>query len=172
MGQEVHDLAAHNAWATAQLLEFCGELDETALNSTAPGTYGSIIETLQHLIDAEASYVFRLTGAWPAPLWRGDSAVGIDVLIERAVLLATTLGQFLAGDWDSERLGEARGDSGDVFAVRAGVFLTQILHHANEHRAHVCTILGASGFEPPDVSAWDYGLAMGREWLKSAPVAK
>ena len=165
MGHGLHDLARHNAWATVQVLVFCRGLDEAALEATVPGTYGTIIETLRHMIDAEASYLFRLTGTWPAHPWRGDDAVGLDVLAERAAVLATTLERFLTGDWDSERLGEARGDEGEVFAVPAGVFLTQVLHHANEHRAHVCTILGALGHEPPDVSAWGYALATGRSTL-------
>jgi hypothetical protein len=55
-----------------------------------------------------------------------------------------------------------------VFAFRAGVDMTQALHHANEHRAHICTILGALGHEPPDVSAWEYALVTGRMTLKPA----
>ncbi len=167
MGHGLHDLARHNGWATAQVLTFCQGLDEPTLHATVPGTFGTILETLQHIIDAEASYLFRLTRAWPAHPWRDDAAVGLDVLAERATVLATTLEEFLAGDWDSERLGEARGDAGEVFAVRAGIFLTQALHHANEHRAHVCTILGALGYEPPEVSAWDYAFATGRSTLKT-----
>jgi uncharacterized damage-inducible protein DinB len=161
MGHGLRDLAKHNAWATAQTLAFCQGLDEPTLNTTVPGTFGTIIATLRHMIDSEASYLFRLTGAWSAYPWRKDDAVGLDVLAERAAVLATTLERFLAGDWDDERLGEAYGDD-EVFVVRAGVFLTQALHHANEHRAHVCTILGALGYEPPDVSAWGYALATGR----------
>lgn len=167
MGNGWHDLAGHHAWATAQLLAFCRGLDEPALEATAPGTYGTIIETLRHLVDAEASYVYRLTNAWPARPWRDDHEVGLDVLQERAAVLAATLERFLAGEWDDERLGEARGDD-EVFAVRAGIFLAQAIHHANEHRAHVCTILGALGHEPPDVSAWGYALATGR--MTSKPV--
>jgi len=170
MGSGLRDLAGHNAWATAQVLAVCRGLDGPTLNATVPGSYGTIIETLRHLIDSEASYLYRLTGAWPAHPWRGDDAVGLDVLAERAAVLAATLERFLAGDWDSERLGEARGDEGEVFAVRAGVFLTQALHHANEHRAHICTILGALGHEPPDVSAWGYALATGRSMLKTMPI--
>jgi uncharacterized damage-inducible protein DinB len=169
MGHKLHDLARHNAWATAQVLEFCRGLDESTLDATVPGTYGTIIETLRHMIDAEASYLFRLSGAWSEYPWQRDEAVGLDVLAERAALLATTWEQYLAGDVDFERLGEGRGDDGAVFAIRAGIFLTQALHHANEHRAHVCTILGALGHEPPDVSAWGYALATGRSWLKPAP---
>src|SRR5687768_545812 len=62
MGHGLHDLAGHNAWATAQVLAFCRGLDGPTLDATVPGTYGTIIETLRHLIDAEASYLFRLTG--------------------------------------------------------------------------------------------------------------
>ncbi len=169
MGHGLHDLAHHNGWATAQVLAFCQGLDKPTLETTVPGTFGTIIETLRHIIDAEASYLFRLTGAWPTHPWCGDDAVGLDVLAERAAVLATTFEQFLAGDWDSERLGEARGDDGEVFTVRAGIFLTQALHHANEHRAHVCTILGAMGYDPPGVSAWDYAFATGRSTLKTMP---
>jgi uncharacterized damage-inducible protein DinB len=167
MSNGFYDVAGHHAWATAQLLVFCQGLDEATLEATAPGTFGTIIETLRHMIDSEASYLFRLTGAWTERPWHGGEAVGLDVLAERAAVLSGTLERFLAGDWDTERLGEARGDEGEVFAVRAGVFLTQALHHANEHRAHVCTILGALGYEPPDVSAWGYADATGRSMLKS-----
>jgi uncharacterized damage-inducible protein DinB len=170
MGHGLHDLAGHNAWATTQVLAFCRSLDGPTLNATAPGTYGTIIETLRHLIDSEAHYLFRLTGAWPAYPYREGEAVGLDVLAVRAAVLAATWARFLAGDVDSERLGEARGDRGDGFAVRAGVFITQAIHHANEHRAQICTILGALGHEPPDVSAWGYALATGRSWLKTMPI--
>jgi uncharacterized damage-inducible protein DinB len=161
MGNGWHDLAGHHGWATARLLTYCQDLDEAALNATTPGAYGTITETLRHLVDAEMSYLFRLTGAWSERPWPYDEAVGIDVLLERAALLAETLVQFLADDWDDDRLGEAYGDD-EVFAVHAGVFLTQAIHHANEHRAHVCSILGAAGYEPPEVSAWAYALATGR----------
>lgn len=167
MEHGLHDLARHNAWATANLLAFCRDIDEKTLDATVPGTYGTIIETLRHMVDSEASYVYRLTGAWPDHPWWDDYAVGLDVLAERAALLGTTLENFLAGEWDSERIGEGRGGDGSVFNVRAGIFLTQLLHHGSEHRAHVCTILGALGYEPPDVSAWGYAQESGREWLKT-----
>ncbi len=166
MSHGLHDLVRHNAWATARVLAYCQDLDEPTLNATVPGTYGSIIDILRHLIDSEASYVYRLTGAWPQHPWRGDGqTVGLNGLKERATILANTIEQFLANDWNNERLGEAHGDNGDVFAVPAGIFITQIIHHSNEHRAHICSILGASGFDPPDVSAWAYAWTTGRSTL-------
>jgi len=161
LGHRLHDPVRHNIWATAQVLDACRGLDQPTLDATVPGTYGTIIDTLRHMIAAESSYLFRLTGTQAYPRQEGQS-IGLDVLAERAADLARTWEQFLAGEVDSERMGEARGGDGAVFAVRAGVFLTQALHHANEHRAHICTILGAQGHEPPDVSAWTYALATGR----------
>ena len=167
MGHALHDLVRHNIWATEQVLECCRGLDDQTLNSTVPGTYGTIIVTLAHTISSEASYLRRLTGAWDELPWPGEEPVVLDVLAERAATLATVWETFLAtDDVDTERLGEARGDT-DVFAVRASIFYTQALHHANEHRAQICTIIGALGHEAPDVSAWGYALATGRSWLKS-----
>src|SRR5215218_6565665 len=149
MGHALHDLAKHNAWATAQVLTFCQGLDESALESTTPGTYGTIIQTLRHVINSEMSYLFRLTGFWSDRPWQGDDAAGLDVLTERAAVLAAAWDRFLENDVDTERLGEARGDNGEVFAVPAGVFITQAFHHANEHRAHICTIIGSLGLQEP-----------------------
>lgn len=112
MDHGLRDLARHNAWATDQLLAYCRGLDEPTLAATVPGTYGSILDTLRHLIDAEAGYLYRLAGAWPAHPWRDDEAAGLDVLTERAAVLAEVWERFLAGGWDSDRLGEARGDEG------------------------------------------------------------
>ena len=165
MGHGLHDLARHNTWATAQILACCRGLDEPTLHTTVPGTFGTIIETLRHTIDSEMSYLFRLIGAEPAYPWRRDDAVGLDGLAERAAVLATTWETFLAGEVDSERPMEARGSNPERYTVPAGIFITQALHHGSEHRAQICTILGALGHEPPDVSAWGYAFASGRATL-------
>ena len=158
----MHDLARHNAWATAELITFCQGLDAPTLEATVPGTYGTIIATLRHLVESEASYLFRLHGELPGYPWPADDAVGLEVLAERADLLARGWEQFLAGDVDTERRMEARGSDPERYTTRAGVMLAYVFEHATEHRAQICTILGALGYEPPDVSAWDYGFASGR----------
>lgn len=167
MGHALHDLSRHNAWATARLLEFCQALDDATLDQTVPGTYGTILQTLRHIIASEGSYLWRLTRESAIRGWSPADPIGLDELRERAALLARTWEQFLAREVDTERLGEARGDDGEVFAVRAGVFITQAFHHANEHRAHVCTILGATGHEPPDLSGWEYAITRGRSTRKT-----
>ncbi|MGC4193213.1 MAG: DinB family protein [Thermomicrobiales bacterium] len=158
-------MARHHAWANAGLIAFCANLDDEAQNTPIPGTYGSIVETLRHLIDAEMSYLFRLTGAWPERPWQDGEPVGFDVLAERAARMADAFFAYLATAIDIERRSEARSDKGEVFSVPTGVFTTQIFHHANLHRGHVGIQLGALGIEAPDFSAWDYAIETGRSTL-------
>ncbi|MEJ7838546.1 MAG: DinB family protein [Thermomicrobiales bacterium] len=165
MGHALDDLAKHNIWATAQLLSYCKKLDEATLNSTVPGSYGTILETLRHIIDSECSYLFRLTGAWAELPWNWDDPYDLDILAERAELLGRTMLTFLGNDVDTEKLGEARGDDGTIFAVPASIFITQIFHHANEHRAQIGTIIGSLGFDAPWVSAWEYSFETGRSTI-------
>lgn len=157
-----YDLSRHHKWATDSLLEFCQSQDEATLLALVPGTYGSIIDTLRHLVDSDASYIRRITGVWPDHPWKDDFAVDLPTLRERSEILGDVLIAFLDGDWDVDAIHLAYGDDDDVFEVPAGVFVTQIFHHANEHRAHVCTALGALGIEPPEISAWSYSLAIDR----------
>ena len=162
------DAFRHNSWATAELLGFCRGLDDATVRATVPGTYGSIVDTLAHTIKSEASYLARLAGAWPGYPWPQADAPSLELLAARAAELPPVWERFLAGEVDTERTREGRGDDGTVYQYAAGVFLAQALHHANEHRAQVCTILGALGHEVPDVSAWGYAESTGRMTLKQA----
>ncbi|MEO7912945.1 MAG: hypothetical protein ABIV47_25130, partial [Roseiflexaceae bacterium] len=90
MAHALHDPVRHNAWATTQLLEFCRGLDEQTLNATVPGTYGTIIATLRHIIYCEIDSLDRLLAREPSDPWQQlGKATGLDVLIERAALLTT-----------------------------------------------------------------------------------
>lgn len=39
--------------------------------------------------------------------------------------------------------------------------VAQALNHGTEHRAHLCTILGAHGTPPPQIDAWSWAEAGG-----------
>lgn len=157
-----YDLSRHHQWATETLLEFCQSQDDAMLQSQVPGTYGTILDTLRHLVDSDASYIRRITGAWPDHPWKDDFEVDLATLCERSRILGDVLIEFLDDGWDVDAIHKAYGPDDTVFEIPAGVFVTQIFHHANEHRAHVCTAFGALGIEPPDVSAWGYSLATNR----------
>ena len=166
MPTPLDDLVRHNAWANQQVITCCRGLGEATLNAPLPGTYGPIIDTLRHSIDSEMSYLARLLAVEPTYLWPRGEAVGIAVLAERVAVLATAWEHFLASGVDLERRMTAYGDDPKVYTVPIGVVLAQAIHHGSEHRAQICTILGALGHQPPDVSAWGYGFASGRSVIE------
>ena len=61
------DAFRHHIWATIRLLDTCAALDEAQLATGVPGTYGSIIDTLRHLVDGDVFYLNVLRGGEPEP---------------------------------------------------------------------------------------------------------
>ena len=50
----MQDAFAHDVWATQRLIEACLELSPEQLETDVPGTYGSILDTMRHLVGADA----------------------------------------------------------------------------------------------------------------------
>ena len=146
----------HNTWATGALLGFCRALEPAALRATAPGTYGALYETLQHIVGAEQWYVKLLTGdVIGRPIRRTDAPHSFEELAEVAAAAGARLQAVAASD-DPARVIPMGDEHSTV-----GVILAQVVHHGNEHRAQATTILGANGIEPLPLSSWAYGRAVG-----------
>jgi uncharacterized damage-inducible protein DinB len=69
-------LFKHNAWANLKLLDFCEALSSEQLDATAIGCYGSIRDTLRHIVGAEVGYVSNATGRPKAPPLNWDAGFG------------------------------------------------------------------------------------------------
>lgn len=163
MNDILHDLARHNTWATCQLIRFCERLDEAVITTMIPGTYGSILETFRHIIDAELLYLSRITDRWPELPWTPGDSASLETLYVRAGMLGAALEAIVACGGGTE--GTFRNDAGEPFTAPASIFLAQVLYHSGEHRAQIGTILGTLGQEPPSVSVWEYAFATGRTSL-------
>lgn len=162
MNDGLIDALGHNAWATRELIRVCQGLTEEQLDATTVGTYGSIIDTLRHIVSAEASYLTRLTGEEPSWDRRAAGRPDLDVLAKRIEELAARWERFFRGPFDAERNLVIRWDDGANYNVPAGVVLAQALHHGNEHRAQICTILTSIGMTPPELGVWEYAEATER----------
>ena len=54
-------LFSHHLWANLRLLERCAALTSEQLDASIPGSYGSIFDTLQHIVTSEQSYFSRIS---------------------------------------------------------------------------------------------------------------
>lgn len=162
MNDGLIDAFRHNAWATREVLSACQGLSESQLETTVPGTYGSIIATLRHTVRSEAGYCRRLTG--DEPTWYGSigESTSLDELAEHIDDLAARWERFLSEPFDAERSFVIGWHDGVDRDVPAGVVLVQALHHGNEHRTQICTTLSSIGVTPPELGVWDFAEATHR----------
>jgi uncharacterized damage-inducible protein DinB len=142
----------HVGWATHQMLEHCLDLGEMALAAAAAGTYGTVHETLIHLIDSHAGYLQWLLQVEEVELAGGAEPDVVRQWLERA---RRDWRAYLEAGPDHERSVPTRSRP-----APAWVLTMQAVHHASEHLAHAGTILGANGLPVPDVDVWAYHTAL------------
>jgi uncharacterized damage-inducible protein DinB len=154
------DAFGHHVWATIRVLDACAELDDAQLATTLPGTYGSIIDTLRHLVGADLFYLDVVTGRQPVPFEEPTA----DIAALRAVMEAqdATWRRAIADDLDAMTDVVEFEDSGYETHAPLGIRLAQALHHGTDHRSQVCTALTTLGVEPPAIDVWDFGAMDGR----------
>ncbi len=156
----LEDAFAHHVWATLRLVDACALLSPEQLATGVPGTYGSIIDTLRHLVGADASYLFVLSGGRVPDI--DEDAMGLPEL--RAVMErnGAAWSDLLAGDLDADQVLVRHRPDGSETHAPIGIRIAQALHHGTDHRSQVCTALTALGQEPPDIDVWDFALHEGR----------
>jgi len=143
----------YNRWANLQLLDVCGNLSEEQLELSSPGTYGTIAATWTHLLAAEQRYLRRLVGFEPT-LSEKDAFPGIPVLKEHALRSGDALIGAM-GRFDPDGTTPDREGSG---GVKQWLVMTQAIHHGNDHRTHICSILGQNGLSYGDLDVWAFGV--------------
>jgi uncharacterized damage-inducible protein DinB len=157
---DLEDAFGHHVWATIELIDVCAGLTAEHLGSPVPGTYGSLLDTLRHLVGADAWYLFVISGGLVPRI--DEDVMGLEEL--RAVMerhgaaWSAVLAQ--AADPDAEIV--ARRDDGTNGYAPLGIRLAQALHHGTDHRSQVCTALTTIGVEPPEIDAWDFAWEDGR----------
>jgi uncharacterized damage-inducible protein DinB len=158
----------HDIWATERLLTYCRGLTSRQLELTVPGTYGTIQRTLGHIVASDEGYLVRLLGSlFHEPPFR-QAVAEASTLDELASHLAHVKDGverlFASGDLDADRLitdTPLRRVNEPRFEMNAWAPLTQFVHHGSDHRAQIGTILGAHGFDPPDLQVWPYAMDLG-----------
>jgi uncharacterized damage-inducible protein DinB len=154
------DAFAHHVWATLRVIDVCLELSSEQLETAVPGTYGSILDTMRHIVGADSSYLFVLSGG-TTPLIDEDH-------MDLSELRATTEGHgaawssLLAQDLDPDTVLERHRDDGSETHAPLSIRLAQAVHHGTDHRSQICTALTTLGMEPPLIDVWDFGFEDGR----------
>ena len=148
------DLIQYNNWANAQVLAVCQKLAADQLAAAAPGAYGTIRDTLEHIIRAEADYVGRLTGDRPLPSFRWEDQPALADLSAFADQVAGALVEAVQRIPPTHVVHEE--EDGNTLDYQARALFIQVINHGIEHRTNITTILSSLGLATPEVDGWGY----------------
>jgi uncharacterized damage-inducible protein DinB len=148
-------------WATTRLIDACLALNTKQLATAVPGAYGSILETMRHLVEGDSDYLSIMTGDRTHVIGTEHMDLPeLRVVMENDGALWSGL---LAQDLDPNAMvKEIDADDGYERDATTGIRLAQALTHGTDHRSQICTALTALGVDPPGIDAWTYGLQAGR----------
>jgi uncharacterized damage-inducible protein DinB len=155
------DAFGHHVWATVRVIEACELLTPEQLATVVPGTYGSILDTLRHLVAADRGYLTLLSG----------SVADVDETTLDMASMRTTMyenepvWQKVVSSPDVEKDVVRHRDDGSDSHAPLGIRLAQVIHHGTDHRSQICTGLTGLGFTPPEIDVWDYGRQDGRVFV-------
>lgn len=147
------ELVRHKTWATLKVIELCQTLSPERLEAVPPGSHASPLALLRHLVLNDINY-FRVVAGEAQPPASPDAD-----LAELAERFAE-----LAPKWETLALSQEAADREITtpLGITLGVApIAQSIHHADVHRAHVLSALGAQGIKVPELDVWDYGTIQG-----------
>lgn len=148
-------LYRHHRWASLALIDALAELPAETLSLTSPGTYGTIHQTLAHLVEVEERYLATLKGVRTIVARQlADELPAMKVLRETSLSQADNL-VALAGVLSEDAMVTGTFN-GRPFQAPALVPLFQAYNHGVEHRTNITTTLAAHGHAAPPLDLWTY----------------
>jgi uncharacterized damage-inducible protein DinB len=150
----------HHIWATERLIGACEALPAEQLAQSTVGTFGSIADTLRHLVATDTWYLTFFAVEQP-PVIDETADTSLPELRAAITRNGPLWAEVLAAARDGDEDIVEHGDGWD-FHSPLGLRLAQALHHGTDHRSQVCTALTSFDVEPPQIDLWAYGAAAGR----------
>jgi uncharacterized damage-inducible protein DinB len=120
-----------------------------------PGTFGSIRNTLVHIVGAQERVAAALAETGPVVVIRERGPFpGLAELREAA----RTSGEALVGLTARTNPGATVTTTwrGEAYTLPVWVLLAQAITHGTEHRTQVAAILTQQGVEAPSMDVWTY----------------
>ena len=164
MSESLVELFRHNAWANERLFDACEGLSDAQLDATLVGTFGSVRDTLRHVVGAQERYVAALAESGPVSVFREREPFhGLAELRDGARTSSEALFELAAQAQPGATVTTTWRGEGHTLPV--WLLLVQAINHATEHRAQVAAILTQQGIEPPSMDGWTYHEAlMNGDW--------
>jgi uncharacterized damage-inducible protein DinB len=146
----VRTLYAYSAWANDRLLDAADCLNPVQLVAGGDGEYGSVRDTLVHIVAAEWLYLERWRGRSPTALWDPASFPNITSIRARWAEVAADTRAFVEGLPENKLQRDVTyvNFQGETWAYPLWQQLLHQANHATQHRSEVAAQLTRFGHSP------------------------
>jgi uncharacterized damage-inducible protein DinB len=148
----------HSRFANARLLDQAEQLTDAELDAERPGMFGSIRTTLQHMMQAQLSWLRRFQELDPIPVWEPSDFPTIADMRRAWVEVDDATLASVATVTDEQLLEviHIRSWVGwEMDAPRWQAMIHQAFHQ-HQHRGEVAMVLTTLGHSPGELDAFDW----------------
>jgi uncharacterized damage-inducible protein DinB len=152
MSEPVREMFQYHTWATLALLDHCAALPSETQKLSTAGTYGTIHDTFAHLIYVDGEFLSLMNSDADAAHVGG---LALDRMREHFVMMSERWTNVLDHLDEYDPTIPTNKSRPDLPHVR-DLLLLLAIYHGVEHRAQICSILGANELDVPDLTGWKY----------------
>ena len=148
--KDLQVLYDYSAWANERLFEVIARLTPEQFTEPVAGSYGSVRNTMVHVLSAEWGWLDRCGGARRGPALIADDYPTLSSLLDRWQQVEAHVRTFLAElrDEDLDRIVEFAFGNGPRHAMRVADLMQHAAIHGVHHRGQVALLLRLLGQVP------------------------
>jgi uncharacterized damage-inducible protein DinB len=149
----LREMFAYNYWARDRQLAVCGSLTGEQLAQPLGGSFGTLRDTLKHMLGAESAWLQRFLGSSPRSLPWLKETLSLEAIVSRWKEVEGGMLSFVAG-LDSQRLAQPltyQNFKGETWSYPLREVLLHLANHGTYHRGQVTMALRLLGADAPAV---------------------
>jgi uncharacterized damage-inducible protein DinB len=145
---ELQRLYDYSYWANRKLFQVVSQLTPEQFTQTVAGSYGSVRNTLVHILSAEWGWLDRCGGATRGPALKPDDYPDAQTVIDQWTAVEGHLRAFLSNLTDEDLTRVVEYTLGEKRSGVMGPLLQHGAIHGIHHRGQVALLLRSLGYTP------------------------
>jgi uncharacterized damage-inducible protein DinB len=156
--KDIERLYVYGYWANGKLLRVVSQLPPQQFTQVVAGSYGSIRNTLVHVMSAEWGWLDRCGGPARGPALKPDDYPTVESLVDTWSTVEANMREFLSklNDDDLARTVEFSNPRGEKRSMVLGALMQHGANHGVHHRGQVALLLRMLGHVPGNVDLLFY----------------
>jgi uncharacterized damage-inducible protein DinB len=148
--KDLEVLYDYSYWANGKLFEVIAQLTPEEFTRPVAGSYGSIRNTMVHVLSAEAGWLDRCGGPKRGPRLNPADFPTVESVMDAWNSVETHVREFLARlkDEDLARKAEYATDRSEKVSMPVGELMQHAAYHGVHHRGQVALLVRLLGHTP------------------------